>query len=74
MTVFLQIYLCKKAVLLQIYISVKKQLSYGTVFLHNIYIFIYNNIYNIIYIDLARAKSEALVNILISKKNKIVQW
>ena len=27
--------LCKKAVLLQIYISVKKQLSYGTVFLHN---------------------------------------
>ena len=32
---FYKIYFCKKAVLLQIYISVKKQLSYGTVFLHN---------------------------------------
>ena len=41
MTVFLQnIYkytknIYKKAVLLQIYIIAKKQLSYGTVFLHN---------------------------------------
>ena len=32
--------LVKKIVLLQIYISVKKQLSYGTFFLHNIYIYI----------------------------------
>ena len=36
MTVFYKIYFCKKAVLLQVYISVKKQLSYGTVFLPNI--------------------------------------
>ena len=43
MTVFYKIYFCKNAVLLQIYISVKKQLSCGTVFLHNtcIYIAIY---------------------------------
>ena len=40
---------CKKAVLLQIYISVKKQPSYGTVFLHNIYIYIYIYILYIIY-------------------------
>ena len=44
MTVFYKIYFCQNAVLLQIYISVKKkQLSCGTVFLHNtcIYIAIY---------------------------------
>ena len=38
-TKYIQIY--KKAVLLQIYIIAKKQLSYGTVFLHNgIYIYV----------------------------------
>ena len=39
-SIFYKIYFCKKAVFLQINISIKKQLSYGTVFLHNIYTYI----------------------------------
>ena len=35
-TVFYKLFFWKKAVLLQIYISIKQQLSYGTVFLDNI--------------------------------------
>ena len=46
---FHKIYFCKKAVLLQIYISVKKQFSYGTVFLHNIYIYIYRIFFFLLY-------------------------